>query len=278
MTVNTTLLPKVVKREFHVKQGLRLLCPKTGQLHWLKLREPGSVIFALVLNVNGDLCDVIPGSKDAMQAGPDDIILPRNVMGDFVMLSPGGYVTIPVDSLGIGFARLDSDVFDKVIEAIALSTEGKLENCGFETGFPYLNDNDERLSYRRKMFDCFITAQNGNWIKGKEPWDWTTLEFTRDYAMAADDVPESESRCFKILVEDKHYELVLTLSREREMMDCCLYRDNGELAEEIDGWTVVARDDEGMIQVPIRRGLCDFPAEFLDNGVIILDENNKRVF
>ena len=96
--------------------------------------------------------------------------------------------------------------------------------------------------------------------------------------MAADDAPENESQLFKLFVEGKHYELVLTLSRERKMMDCCLYRDNGELAEEIDGWTVVARDGVEMIQVPIRRGLCDFPAEFLDNGIVIRDENNKRVF
>lgn len=208
MTVNTTLLPKVVKREFHAKQGLRLLCPKIGQLHWLKLREPGSVIFALVLNVNGDLCDVIPGSKDAMQAGPDDIILPRNVMGDFVMLSPGGYVTIPVDSLGVGFARLDSDVFDKVIEAIALSIEGRLENCGFETGFPYLNDSDARIDFHKKMINQFMEAQKQ--VCGIDRQvimpDWIYY----DIALAAQSTAEPKSVVYAIEGEEGTCSVVMT--------------------------------------------------------------------
>lgn len=260
------------------KQGLSLPVPARGQLHWLKRRVDEFRVFALVLNVDDEMCDVIPGSMDALQAGPDDIVLPRNIMGSFVMLSPGNIVTVPIESLGMGFARLDASVFNDIVEYSACLAEGKECEIAFSKGFPYLDEEDERIEYHQKMMDVFCAEQNGNWIKGNGTWNWETLEFTRDYAMAADDVPESESRCFKILVEAKHYELVLTLSREREMMDCCLYRDNGELAEEIDGWTVVARDDEGAIQVTIRRGLCDFPAEFLDNGVIILDENNKRVF
>ena len=204
MTVNTTLLPKVVKREFHAKQGLRLLCPAKGQLHWLKSREPGSVIFALVLKVNGDSCDVIPGSKDAMQAGPDDIILPRNVMGDFVMLSPGGCTTIPVDSLGIGFARLDADVFDKVVEAIALSIEGRHETCGFETGFPYLNDSDARIDFHKKMINQFMEAQKQDRQVIMPDWIYY------DIALAAQSTADPKSVVYAIEGEDGTCSVVMT--------------------------------------------------------------------
>lgn len=156
---NETYVPKIVKQTFRSQQGLSLPHPEMGQLHWLKDWDDDSVIFALVLSVYEGYCVVVPGSKDAVQAGPEDIILPRDVMGDFVMLSPLLHMMIPCESLGIGFAKLNPDIYNQVVNVVANTILNRKYECPFERGIQYFDDNDSRIEYHKRMNDAFINAQ-----------------------------------------------------------------------------------------------------------------------
>ena len=72
-------------------QGLDLPQPETKQLHPAKFQLENvddtdiQDFFLLITGINEkeNSCEVIPGSFEGMMAGPDDIVLPENVLGQW---------------------------------------------------------------------------------------------------------------------------------------------------------------------------------------------------
>ena len=253
------MFPKIVRREFKSQQGLSLTAPEKGQLHWLKDRRSGADIFALVINVDGDLCDVIPGSKEAMRAGPGDIVLPDNVMGDLVMLLLDSQLTVPIDALGIGFAKLDVDVFNDVIESLALFVEGNLDKIHFERGFPYLNEKDERIDYHGKILDEFITLQSGERSARLTSFDtnWQRIEYPEWYKFAAGECGDEIQRSFDILIDDKTVGILTMLINLRNgTVNATMGCITGDVTGDFDGCRLVG--DGGANLGTFERGCLEF--------------------
>ena len=75
-------------------------------------------IFYLITEVEEKSCKVIPGSFDAYMAGVNDIILPRNVTGNFVFLSLDLVAEIKREAIGKIFAKLDEQTYNRIIDSV----------------------------------------------------------------------------------------------------------------------------------------------------------------
>lgn len=152
-------------------QGLKEQEVKQMQLHYLKDNDEHPEFFALVMEMTGDKCKVIPGSLDAYSAGTNDVILPRSAMGGYVALSLDMEQEIPVEALGIGFARLDKPTFDRAQESLMRFHGGGMKLAEpLQSAFPYVGDHDSRLAARRQLKNAVMAAVKsvGMLLLGKE--------------------------------------------------------------------------------------------------------------
>lgn len=140
-------------------QGVELTEPAPGQLHISKeqIASPESVeihdFFFLVIKVSEKSCNVIPGSWDGIMAGPQDIVLPQDVLGQYVYLSPGMQTTVPREALANGFAILDNETYQRVLVSLTKTSDngkGKEESPRpFSGAMPYISDFDDRIEYHK---------------------------------------------------------------------------------------------------------------------------------
>jgi len=151
------MIPKIVIHSLKSLQGVVLKKPAKAQAHFIETLEEDK-FFVLVVDSDGDVCQVIPGCFDPLEAGPDDIFLPEDVLGEPVMLSIGCLCTIPRSMIGDGFATLYKDPYNKIIEAMIKYDEGD-SDIGFDRGYKYLSKYDSRLKTRRRMLEGLIAAQ-----------------------------------------------------------------------------------------------------------------------
>ena len=151
----------VENNKISAQSGLDIAVPAPGQLHWPADRGNFPDWFYLVTEVREDVLEVIPGSFDSVMAGPEDIILPREVMGEYVFLSLAMAATLPKDAVGRGFACLDDDTYNRVIDSqIEYETGEKGEQPSFAfAALPYSHGNDSRKAYHRGMLKMLQAEQ-----------------------------------------------------------------------------------------------------------------------
>ena len=137
-------------------RGLKLQTIEPGQLHCPLDSEDFSEVFYLILRKCGGYYLVIPGSLHARMAGDQDIILPKNVMGDFISLSLDLAKVLPASSIGNGFAKLDEATFANVEVAYDNYKIGKSGPYPF--ALPYGSVNDPMAQYHENIRDLVNQA------------------------------------------------------------------------------------------------------------------------
>jgi hypothetical protein len=65
------------------------------------------------------------------------------------------------------------------------------------------------------------------------------------------------------------YELIVSASRQRGLIDCAVCNSNGELARELHGLFIILGEEGERIEV--KNGRCNFPLEFARNGFCLSD-------
>ena len=141
-------------------QGLDLPQPGTRQLHPAKYQLENADdtdiqdFFLLITGINEKekSCEVIPGSFEGMMAGPDDIVLPENVLGQWAYLSLDMVTTVPMAALGNGFAKLDENTFKLIRQSIEeYKQDSSFRKLSLHRAIPYIGEFDERIGYHRKQ-------------------------------------------------------------------------------------------------------------------------------
>lgn len=156
------VLQHIKNNKTSAERGLNLTTPAAGQVHWLKKQEDPD-LFYLITDVFGDYCEIIPGSFDSMMACSDDIILPKSVFGNVCFLSLNLSATLPVSAIDKGFARMDSETYNRVIDSqIEYETGEKGEYDSFPfAALPYASPKDPRKFYHDSIAETIIKAQQG---------------------------------------------------------------------------------------------------------------------
>ena len=139
-------------------QGVKLEEIKVQQLHpsqeQLKQLEDEDVqdFFFLITQVGENTCEVIPGSMDGVMAGPDDIVLPKNILGQYVYLSLDMKTTVPKSALSDGFAILEEECYQRVLASCKeFDGEAAGEIPAYSRAMPYISAHDDRIEYHKKQ-------------------------------------------------------------------------------------------------------------------------------
>lgn len=272
------MIPNVKVRPLLSSQGKILSSPGKAQVHFVKTFPEDSEFFALVVNVCDEFCDVVPGCFDAMQAGPDDIFIPEEVLGEAVMLAIGSLCTVHRTAIGDGFAMLRSDSYNNIISAV-IKYENGLEDLGFDRGYKYLSENDPRIETHRSMFDGFIAAQKvfrPVWfVNAMKIQFWGGGTGNKEIKVAAACSKETQSRYYWFEHKGGRHTLVVTVSKQRGLVDCAVCNDKGELERELDEVDIVL--GEGEETVKFKNGRCNFPLELVENGFCMADAHGNEI-
>ena len=192
------LLRLVKENPLSAKQGLNSEIKTPGMLCRTSEFEANPDLFYLVTEVDENYCDVIPGSLDGIMAGPDDIVLPKNVLGDFIFLSLDLAATLPADALGKGFAMLDDDTYNRIIDSqIEYDTGEAGDTPSYSFGLPYISQFDSRVAYHENITDIIQRAQAAVYSEvfetGSEPIDFAVAmkEWFQDHFVPIFDTPET---------------------------------------------------------------------------------------
>ena len=100
-------------------QNVHLTRIEAAQLHRCNSEE-NPEFFYLIIGRDGDQFNVIPGSLDGIMAGPNDMVLPKSVMGGFTFFALDLADSLPENAIGDGFAILDKKSFQKVVDSLAV--------------------------------------------------------------------------------------------------------------------------------------------------------------
>lgn len=133
---------------------------KEGQLHHLRDDYGMSEVFVLITKVSNLTCSVIPGSFYAMHGGPDDLVLPKSVLGDYVTLSMDLATELPFKAIGKGFASLDDVTYKTVLRSFDDFSGKSVEGDTFSYALPYIGESDRRIAYHRHLDEVIDKARN----------------------------------------------------------------------------------------------------------------------
>ena len=265
------------ERPLSAKQNLNLKKIKPGQLHRIKNSGENTEFFYLVTNFDNGICDVIPGSLDGLMAGPDDIVLPKSVLGGFVFLSLDMAATLPEEAVGEGFAILDTDTYNRIIDSqIKYETDEEGEQPSYPFALPYTGKNDSRIDYHEKLSICVSEAQeNLCWeqeacIMPKE--FFCVFKFAENAAFAAaatQNIYEKElavagvEQSLYVTLDPEEKQLVIHVLDKNGEPSCaldhwCIYDEDGKLGELIDGVLDIYYPQKEQISLGLQNNTGEF--------------------
>ena len=250
-------------------------------------------IFYLITEVNSEFCEVIPGSLDGIMAGPDDIVLPKNVLGNYIFLSMDMAATLPHNAIGRGFAMLDDKTYNRIIDSqIKYETGEDGDQASYPFGLPYINQKDSRAAYHEHILDIIQNAQDPVYSKafdeGAEPVDfaesvkkWFKNQFVQvfpepELALAAG--PNQSDPHAECLLDGFDGSIVL----EYSLMEKILHIDFFDAAENpetqrFENWKIA--DAEGRILGSVSDGSVMIPMEKLNALICLIDlDGNIHAF
>jgi hypothetical protein len=238
------------------EQGLKLSEPAEGQLH--RLRSVGEMpeAFALVTKIKGGNCAVIPGSFDAMEGGPDDLVLPRSVLGDYVTLAMDLARNVSTQALGTGFARLDEESFRNVCESLAEFQGTKGARQMYPYALPYIGRDDERIAYHAQLKERVRESQTQALLE--QFASWVLLAPQQGVALAAGG--ETAMVRMEFIARDGHLSLTMDLDPAQKRCYVSVYGGDGEESHAADGWQLHLAADRTSLGTIADGGLaCDVP-------------------
>ena len=228
------------------RQGLRLDDIEQGQLHRCKNSEEHPEFFYLILDTDGDNCKIIPGSLDGIMAGPDDIVLPKSVLGDFIFLSLDLVAKLPKDSIGNGFAVLDDKTFERIrVSLNTFETGNKGDIPSFAFSLPYAGKYDSRIAYHADLKSVLDSAMNRGTV--------FFIDFTAESTALA--AAKDESFDMELAIRGTAQCLLITFDPGNQQMVIHAIEADGEMTKALDGWSVY--DERNILLGEIKNGFLD---------------------
>ena len=247
-------------------QGVRLEELKNRQLHpsreQLKQLENTDIqdFFFLITEVNDVTCKVISGSLDGVMAGPNDIVLPKNVLGQYVYLSMDMQTTVPKSALADGFAILDDECYQRIMASCKEFADGSVgEIPPYSRAMPYISDHDDRIEYHNKQKLLLEKIQMSYHCIAKEisfpekKYSFPRLWECNTEALAAGDEEEDIQINCRIDERDEFVSITYSFSEETLWLNIFLPDQSG-FSSQLDGMEVI--DPDGNTLGVINSGQC----------------------
>ena len=135
--------------------------PAPGQFHPLSAETDMWDAFVLVLEVNRQSmntdCTVVPGSMDALQCGPDDLLIRNPDRNGVWFLDLSQVRTVSADALLPGFAAFAPRDLDYVRRGLELYRKEE-DSEEYRYGIPFIGKTDSRRTYHKDLVALVETA------------------------------------------------------------------------------------------------------------------------
>ena len=141
-----------------------------GDMYTVK-RDEKAETFVVVLKIQEKRVGVVYGHRRTEYAGPEDIIVPREVAGHRLVLTSDSFWMLK-SSLDKPIGRLPSEWFDKLTQMIAWMLFPNETKPDVQTGLPYLDDKDIRWQAKLNLGMAIAFHQG---IALEEDWNKDVL-------------------------------------------------------------------------------------------------------
>lgn len=227
------LQEQIKKHPCTAMQGLDLPTPAEGQLHLLKNDCRLPEMFLLVTATNQEECSIIPGSFDAMEGGPNDIVLPQNVFGDYVILFLDLASKLPTMAIGKGFARLDESTYRRILNSLD-SFQGKEgQGATFQYALPYIGESDERIAYHNQIRQELLQARIQTLIQAGMRGIIMWRKNTSSLKVAASTVQEDIRHVFQVKGKEEKVQLAYSVPERKIFVN--VFGKDGDYSQKMDG-------------------------------------------
>ena len=228
------------------RQGLKLTKPAEKQFHHLKESSDIPEMFVLVTDVKDGNCHVIPGSFDAMQGGPDDAVLPKSVMGDYVTLAMDLSTDLPSQALGSGFAILDDKTYQRVLDTLESFNGKEPKGTPFSFALPYIGKSDERITYHSRMKSLLEQAKKKNVVQSAFTRHFVISVFPREQMALAAGSGQKDIR-LEYAVNDRGLSILVEYSQLDSTFYVNVYNEKGEESNSLDGYQIRMSSSEKIL-------------------------------
>ena len=281
-------LSRLIKENpLSARQGLNTEEKTPGMLCRTAWFEANPNLFYLVTEIDGKYCDIIPGSLDGIMAGPDDIVLPKKVLGDFIFLSLDLAATLPVRALGKAFAMLDNDTYNRIIDSqikYEIGEEGDSPSYSF--GLPYISRFDSRVAYHEIIMDLVQQAQapvySEVFANVAEPIDFTAIvkKWFQDNFVSIFEMPEAVLAAGPAR-KNPHAEcslagfpVLLEYSISEKQLHIDFYDAAGNIEkQQFENWKIV--NEQGDTLGSVRSGTAIVPMAEFDPRICLIDSKGN---
>ena len=254
----------------------RQLHPSCEQLNHLESTDIQEFFF-LITEVNDVTCKVIPGSLDGVMAGPNDIILPKNVLGQYVYLSMDMQTTVPKSALSDGFAILDDECYQRIMASCKEFADGSVgEIHPYSRAMPYISDHDDRIEYHNKQ-KLLLEDMQKIYSKPRLPnfphilninWDKLPNINLSEMKRSGDD--KYPSQLFSII---GHNEIIKISDLGKELMVQVFTDNNKPCRNKFNMWYIL--NDRGFVIGSIIQGCCRISKNDLAHAICLADYDGK---
>lgn len=227
------------------------ISPEPGQLHSLAVETDMWEEFVLVLKKNGDTCQVIPGSMNALKGGPDDILIPDPDSDALWMLSLPLVTELPTDVLLPAFAKIPAKMLDYIRKGVEKAGKHEPLDRSYKFCLPYIGTGDSRIDYHKRLSELLQKAGTKNSLNGftiHPLWD-------NEDSMALAAGSEKENILKTCVIDGRAELLCLEFSPEEKAVWIeILSADGQDVVTTLDGSEIV--DPNEHVRGVIRNGKC----------------------
>jgi len=260
-----------------------LLHPAPGQFHPLALETDMWEAFVLVLERNGDICQVIPGSMDPLKGGPSDILVPAPGNHDqYWTLNLGLKQELPAGAMLPGFASLTPGLLNYVKYGLNKFELGEPLGDKFRFCLPYIGKSDSRRMYRDELA---ALMEKANSLCGRTS-DWTfsansadeqkiipLLPMEEEYAFAAG--KERGMKHINCKIENFEEFLSMKYDPDKNTVWIFIFTEDKKFSSVLDGMEII--DAGGSVLGTIQNGKCILNVNPGFDGSIALRTSDGRV-
>lgn len=265
------------------EQNLDLSEIKPGQLHRTNDAEKNYDLFYFVVSkTDSNHSEVIPGTFDSFSAINTDIVLPKNVMGDFISLSLDLATIIPDRSIGKCFAIPDKETATRIIASLRQYQTGIAgEIPSYPFALPPIGKNDPSIAFHQRIKNVVESAKNAtteiiaDFITSIK--DFFTLNpepvfGTPELALAAG----TKQQLFaEFQIEEYDGSLSLGYDIEEKRLIINVFNADGEDSSALDGWKIFNIDGQELSTIQSAEAVIENLQTF--DGMICLIDSDGNI-
>ena len=233
--------------------------PVAGQLHHLKKDYGMPDVFVLITGVFEHQYSVIPGSFDAMQGGPCDLVLPKSVLGDYVILSLDLASKLPAVAIGKGFAQLDESTYRRILNSLDSFQGKEVQGATFQYALPYIGESDERIAYHRQIKQKLLQARIQTLIQAGMRGIIMWREDTSFLKVAAGTAQEDIRRVFQVRGKEEKVQLSYSMPERKIFVN--VFDKNGDYSLKMDGCQLCGADGTSFGTLKDGELSFDYPSD-----------------